>query len=162
MPKKQGNPGSRAHSEHFMIGQEEPDLGVDSKNGKLPLTRDVLKYFFFRKNLPENKFGPVGQSICCPLLRCKKVASCESQPDCQCVVRKIKTDGNWISSGIPIISDHAISNKIKALNADFIIINKHKNNPKSDTRKEQNLLLKLKVCLTSVQRVLRITSRGTG
>ena len=124
MPSKEGKPGSRAHSDHFMVGQEQSDLGVDSKNGKLPLTKDVLRYFFYRKNLPENKFKPVGQSICCPLLTGSRAASCET--DCQCVVWKVKTAGNWIASGIPIISDHAIINKIKSLNNEFFVLNKNK------------------------------------
>ena len=150
MPSKEGKPGSRAHSDHFMVGQEQSDLGVDSKNGKLPLTKDVLRYLFYRKNLPENKFKPVGQSICCPLLTGSRDASCET--DCHCVVWKVKTAGNWIASGIPIISDHAIINKIKSLNNEFLVISKNKNKPKSDLKKRE-------VFLSKVESLFDISSR---
>ena len=58
---------SRTSTDHFLVGPEMSDLGKDARQGKLPLTRDVLKYLFHRKGLPEFKSKPVEQAICCPL-----------------------------------------------------------------------------------------------
>ena len=76
---------------------------------KLPLTKSVLLYLFFRKNLPKYKNKAVMLAICCPIKTGLKVANSENNPDCckegqECVVRKLKTDGNWLASGIPILS----------------------------------------------------------
>ena len=42
------NPGprTRTSSDHFLVGQEQSDLGQEARQGKLPLTKDIMKYFF--------------------------------------------------------------------------------------------------------------------
>ena len=140
-PKKPGGMHTRMKSEHFLVGQEENNLGSESISGKLPKTADVLRYFFYRKNLPQFKFKPVNNVICCPMKSGLKVANCEGNPDCEvnseCVVRKVKVDGNWEASGLPIIDDYAISLKIKKLNEQFKNIDKNKKKPNSDIKKRE-------------------------
>ena len=65
MPPKKPK-ATRFNSGHFLVGQSHPDLGTEVKVGKLPTQRSVLQYLFYRKNLPEHKFGPLGSVICCP------------------------------------------------------------------------------------------------
>ena len=50
------------------------------------------------------------------------------------MVRKLKIEGNWLASGIPIMSDYAIAQKLVALNDDFKAVNKSKHKAKSDKR----------------------------
>ena len=119
---------TRLQSDHYMIGQQCSDLGVDSKIGKLPLTKSVMKYLFFRKNLPNFKYKSVKLAICCPMNRTENRSNCDNNPDCkeneECVVKKVNTDGNWIASGIPIISDYAISQHLIVLNDMYKKLNK--------------------------------------
>ena len=83
MAKSPGLPGTRTSSDHFLIGQEQADLGKEAKQGKLPRTRDVMKYFCFRKNLPEFKFKPVASAMCCPFKSGSNDANCEENPMCK-------------------------------------------------------------------------------
>ena len=72
------NPGPRTRttSDHFLVGQEQSDLGQEARQGKLPLTKDVMKYFLYRKNMPEFKFKPVNLAICCPLKSGTQYSKC--------------------------------------------------------------------------------------
>ena len=63
MPKTPSGPATRVSSDHFLIGPEQSDLGRDAMQGNLPTTGDVMRYFFYRKNLPELKFKPVDPVI---------------------------------------------------------------------------------------------------
>ena len=122
---------TRLQHGHFLVGQEQPDLGTEAKIGKLPTTRSVLQYFFFRKNLAKFKFKPVGPAICCPFKSHTFVPDCEN--GCldisdagqvpECLVRKLKTDGNWLASGIRLISDVSITRKVIKLNDEYKVIN---------------------------------------
>ena len=138
---------TRKHSDHFMVGQECPDLGVDARRGKLPLTKSVMQYLFHRKNLPKFKYKSVKLAICCPMKTGLKTASCDTNPDCkegeECVVRKIKTDGSWHSSGIAILSDFAIAHKISTLNDEFKNLDKNKKCPNKDLKKREDFQKKL-------------------
>ena len=102
---------------------------------------------FNRKNSPKNKFKPIGPVICCPLKAGTHVANCEENPDCenttQCVVRKVKEEGNWIASGIEIISDYSISLRLKKLMDDFKALDKNKRKPNSDIAKREAFTTKL-------------------
>jgi hypothetical protein len=113
-----------------MIGQECPDLGLDAGRGKLPLTKSVLQYLFYRKNLPKFKYKSPMLAISCPMKTGEKISFCENNPDCkeneECVVRKVKSDGHWLASGIPIISDFAIAKKLRILNDKFRLIDKNR------------------------------------
>ena len=56
-PPKKGQGGvhlTRSNTDHFLVGQEQTDLGSEAKAGKLPKTRAVLQYMFNRKNSPKN------------------------------------------------------------------------------------------------------------
>ena len=92
MSQATSGPSLRASSDHFLVGSEQPDLGKDARQGKLPLTRSVLQYFFHRKNLPEFKSKTLDQIICCNLSRSNFIADCENNPNCkdssECVVKK--------------------------------------------------------------------------
>ena len=147
MPKKTGTGSTRAHSNHFLVGPEEPDLGKEARSGKLPCTRAVLQYFFYRKNLPNFKFKPVGNSICCSLKHNTTSAACEDNADCtspyECVVRKVKTDGRWLESGIPIMSDVSIRKKLIKLNEEFKKLNKNSNKPNNDKPLREAFVKKL-------------------
>ena len=133
---------TRLQHGHFLVGQEQPDLGTEAKIGKLPTTRSVLQYFFFRKNLAKFKFKPVGPAICCPFKSHTFVPDCEN--GCLdisdagqvpgCLVRKLKTDGNWLASGIRLISDVSIIRKVIKLNDEYKVINKNKRKPNSENR----------------------------
>ena len=121
---------SRTSTDYFWVGPEMSDLGKDARQGKLPLTRDVLKYLFHRKGLPEFKSKPVEQAICCPFKSGTNVANCDDNTNCkessECVVRKVKNDGNWVIAGIPIIDDLAILKKIKKLREEHRALAKNK------------------------------------
>ena len=107
---------TRFNSDHFLVGQDQPDLGKEVQVGKLPTTRSVLKYIFFRKRLPSFKFQPIGSVLCCPFITGTLTPNCEENPGCkpgmECVVKKLKTEGNWLASGIPIVSDRLILRKL--------------------------------------------------
>ena len=83
---------SRASSDHFLVGPASSDLGKDARQGKLPLTRDVMKYFFHRKNLPEFRSKPADKVICCPFKAGTNIANCENTPNCkdssECIIKK--------------------------------------------------------------------------
>ena len=104
---------SRASSDYFLVGPASSDLGKDARQAKLPLTRDVMKYFFHRKNLPEFRSKPADKVICCPFKAGTTTANCDTNPSCnessECIIKKVKNDGNWIKAGIPIIHDLAIN-----------------------------------------------------
>ena len=123
MSKTPSGPGTRVNSDHFLIGPEQSDLGRDARQGKLPTTRDVMKYFFYRKNLAEFKFKPVDSVICCPFKSGTVVSNCEVNLLCkdssECVVSKLKDEGNWILSGIPIIGDLDILKRVKKLKDEY-------------------------------------------
>ena len=143
------NPGprTRTSSDHFLVGQEQSDLGKEARQGKLPLTKDVMKYFFYRKNMPEFKFKPVNLAICCPLKSGTQYSKCSDASQCngstQCIVKKVKEEGNWICSGIPMMSDISISSKIKKLYEEHRALNKNKNKPNSDLLKREEFSEKL-------------------
>ena len=136
MSQATSGPSLRASSDHFLVGSAQPDLGKDARQGKLPLTRSVLQYFFHRKNLPEFKSKTLDQIICCNLSRSNFIADCENNPNCkdssECVVKKVKNDGNWLKAGIPIISDQAILKKVKKLHDEYKTLAKNKNKPNSN------------------------------
>ena len=48
MLKSPGLPGSRNLTDLFLIGQAQPDLGKYARQGRLPLTKFVMKYLLFR------------------------------------------------------------------------------------------------------------------
>ena len=77
-----------------------------------------------QKKLTDFKFKPVDSVICCPFKSGKVVSNCEVSLKCkdssECVFTKLKDDGNWILSGIPIIGDLAILKKVKKLNDEYI------------------------------------------
>lgn len=147
MSKSPGGKSTRASSGHFLVGQEQPDLGKDARGGKLPLTGDVMRYFFHRKNLPNFKFKPVKTSICCPFKTGSMVANCQDNPLCtessKCVVSMLRIEGNWNSSGIPTIADLAIIKKIEKLNDQFKALDKHKKNPNRDLLKRMEFSEKM-------------------
>ena len=146
MPKKPGGiTNTRLHHDHFLAGPEEASIGKQA--GKLPLTKEVLQYLFYRKNLPICKYKSAVLAISCPMKTGGKVANCENYPACQfpaeCVVRKVKSDGNWLASGIPIVNDYSISRKIKVLHDEYKIIEKNKSNLNSDIKKREAFSSKL-------------------
>jgi hypothetical protein len=147
MPKTPARPETRVNSDHFLIGAAQADLGKDARQGKLPLTCDVMKYFMHRKNLAEFKFRPVDSVICCPFKSGTVIANCEENPNCkessECVVNKVKTDGNWLLSGIPIIADLAIIKKLRKLNDEHRALVKNKKKPNSDLLKREEFSEKL-------------------
>ena len=83
MSKTPGGPVTRVNSDHFLIGPEQSDLGRDARQGKLPTTRHVMKYFFYRKK--PFKSGTVVPN-CEVNLKCKDSS--------ECVVHKLK-DSLW-------------------------------------------------------------------
>ena len=91
--------------------------------GKLPLTADVMKYFMYRRNLPDFKLGSPS-SVFCPLKTGTQDAKCWEPGGCcsdsqsgraKCVVAKVKVDGSWHESGFAIIKDQNITRKILKL-----------------------------------------------
>ena len=131
--------GIRQASNHFLVGPEEPDLGKEVRQGRLPWTREVVKYLFYRKNLKTFKYKPVKNAICCPLKSGDMKANCEENPDCsfpnECVVWKVKTDARWLETGIPIISDVSITKK---LHKEFKALDKHKKQPNAEPQKKES------------------------
>ena len=116
MSKFPGASTTRKKTEIFLIGQSESSL---PSNGKLPLTSDVMKYFFYRRNLPEFKSRPPSSAVCCPLKTKSQDASCFELGGCcsegqgegtKCVVAKVKC--SWLMSGLPVIKDQNITRKI--------------------------------------------------
>ena len=111
---------TRSTTDHFLIGSEEPCIRAGTK---LLTGKSMMQYLMFRKNLPENKTATLASVVCCPMCSGTKVAKCQTEDSegCEgvglCVVASVKHDGNWVKSGIPLVSDFAIRDKI---------INKHK------------------------------------
>ena len=141
-----GQPGTRTSSDHFLIGQEHSDLGKEAKQGKLPRTCDVMKYFFFLKSLPEFKFKPVASAMCCPFKSGSHIANCEENQRCKeyaCVVSRVKNEGNWIRAGIPIMPDLAIVNKLKKLHEEHRALAKNKMKPNSNLLQREQFSEKL-------------------
>ena len=94
-----------------------------------------MKYFCFRKNLPEFKFKPVASAMCCPFKSGSNDANCEENPMCKeyaCVVSRVKTEGNWIRAGIPVLKDLAILCKVKKLQEEHRALFKNKMKPNSN------------------------------
>ena len=58
-------------------------------------------------------------------------------------MKKVKEEGNWICSGIPMMSDISISSKIKKLYEEHRALNKNKNKPNSDLLKREEFSEKL-------------------
>ena len=58
-------------------------------------------------------------------------------------MKKVKEEGNWICSGIPMMSDISISSKIKKLYEEHRALNKNKNKPNSDLLKKEEFSEKL-------------------
>ena len=106
-----------------------------------------MKYFLYRKNLPEFKYKSVYQAICCPLESGTNYSNCNESFQCsgsiQCIVKKVKEEGNWISSGIPIMSDLSISKKLKKLYDEHRALNKNKNKPNCDIVKREEFFEKI-------------------
>ena len=164
MPNTSSGPRSRTSTDHFLVGPEMSDLGKDANQGKLPLTCDVLKYIFYSKSLPEFKSKPLHQIIFCPFKSCINVANCDENPNCkdssECVVRKVKNEGNWVASGIPMIADLAILNKVKKLNEDHKALAKNKNKPNCNLVKRELFSEKLDelfdICVPDVENRLLV------
>ena len=72
MPKEK-RPATRKKTEVFIVGQEASTF---PSVGKLPLTQDVMKYFKYRRNLPEFKFSSASSAACCPLKTGTQDAMC--------------------------------------------------------------------------------------
>ena len=141
MSKNKGKIKTRVSSEHFLVGQEKADLGADARQGKLPLTKNVLQYLFHLKNLPENKFKSVSKLVCCPMKTGTRVASCEE--NCICVVNRVKNEGNWVASGLPMVTDQSIMNKIVGLNEEFKALDKNKTKSGTNIAKREKFISKL-------------------
>ena len=107
-----GSVKTRGATDHFLIGQHQ---GCLDSGGKLPVLRTVLQYLKFLQTVPGNQNKPVKTLICCPLITNLKVADCAGSKGCdssgyECVVSALTK--SWKKSGIPTISDYAISIKI--------------------------------------------------
>ena len=106
---------TRSATDHFLIGSEQAAI----KAGSQILTpRAMLQYVMFRKNSQDLKKWKIQDVICCPMLTGTRYAVCqvEGSSGClggtKCVVAAVKDDGHWIKSGIPLITDLAIKEKI--------------------------------------------------
>ena len=104
---------ARSKTEYFLVGQSSDN--ISSSTGKLPLGRDVLKYLPHLKNILDKKNIPVQEIICCPLMSGTREASCDTTGCCsnsegqKCVVAKMKKEGLWTISGLPILTDQSTS-----------------------------------------------------
>ena len=125
---------TRSKSDFFLIGQSSDDI-TGSGQGKLPLTQDVMKYLLHIKNLPENIRNPVKNVIICPLKKGKKDSICSEGLGCclddsetknKCVIAKLKNEGHWTESGLPIITDYAIYLKVEKLFKEYQSLLKNK------------------------------------
>ena len=109
----------RSDTDHFLVGFEQPSVVHGQGSGsKILTTRAMLQYFLYRKNQPEFRSTSLADIVCCPLQTGTKTAKCQvsGSDGCigsgSCVVSVVKHDGNWSKSGIPIISDFAIKEKV--------------------------------------------------
>ena len=109
---------TRRSTEVFMLGQGEPTF---PSVGKLPLAGDVMRYMMYRKNLPDFKSSSPSSVICCPLKTNSQDAKCMESGGCcdpsqssssKCLVAKVKFDGFWIESGLPVVKDQSILRKV--------------------------------------------------
>ena len=104
------------------------------------------------------------QAICCPLKSGTTGANCDDNPNCkessECVVRKVKNDGNWVKAGIPIIDDLAIFKKIKKLREDHRALAKNKKKPNSNLVQRELFSEKLDqlfdICVPDVEERLQV------
>ena len=69
MPKLPGASTTRKKTEIFLLGQAESSL---PSKGKLPITSDVMRYFFYRRNL-QVKYS----FLFCVLFSQDKVSGCQ-------------------------------------------------------------------------------------
>ena len=109
---------TRKQTEVFLFGQGNPEF---PSAGKLPLAADVMRYLLYRKQLPEFKISSTAAVICCPLKTGTQDARCLDPGGCcdpdqgavsKCVVAKLKYDGHWAESGLPVIKDQNILGKV--------------------------------------------------
>ena len=114
----------------FLLGHSESSI---TSYGKLPLTINILRYFMYRRSLPMFKLSSPSAVICCPLrtgtreAKCLEPGGCYTDEGVKCVVAKMKTEGYWLESGLPITSDQTITNKVLKILDTQRAVTKHKN-----------------------------------
>ena len=113
----------------FLIGH--PEISLDGP-GKLPVARKILQYLKYLQSQPGRKSMPVKSLVSCPLIKKSNTANCSGPNGCsspgsgrgRCVVAAVRE--YWNKSGIPRISDCAISNKALSLYNEWHGLNKNK------------------------------------
>ena len=140
---------SRSSTDHFLLGQEEESVrGRSGSGNKLLLTKDMMRYFMYRKNLPQFRGWTLASIVCCPLSTGTNTAKCQTQDATECVggglcvVAGVKGEGNGLNSGIPLMSDLSIRDKIMKINKvyrDKIMKHKSKNSTVAKAERDKFL-----------------------
>ena len=120
---------TRGLTEVFLIGHPDSSLGLPHK---LPVARKILQYLKYLQSQPGMKSVPVKSLVSCPLMKKSHTAACSGPTGCsspssgrsRCVVAGVREF--WNKSGIPRISDYAISNKVLSLYNEWHGLNKNK------------------------------------
>ena len=118
---------TRSSTDVFLIGNTRDTF----PGNRLPLTIDVMKYLHHRKNLPEWRYKPIKTVISCHMISGQKFAKCFQDGGCcaetsraKCVIAAIKHDGKWLKSGLPMVSDFTIRERLTKLNETWVKLNK--------------------------------------
>ena len=104
-------PKTRSATDHYMVGQEAPELPASV----MPTRRSVLKEVLFKRNLPGNKTLSQLKLVSCGFQnfdsKCFQDGGCSEKPgDQKCSVFKIKW--RYREAGVETMSDRNIAKKI--------------------------------------------------
>ena len=105
--------GTRSSTDHFLIGQENPQL----PNGKLPTGRDVLREI--QGKWSQNKWIKMFDLLSCPIpdkicdSNCSDNCKMKGDPNLRCTIWKIIEQ--YKKAGIPYIDTHRIRKKCNEL-----------------------------------------------
>ena len=128
MPPKKKPKDTRVNTEVFLLGQPSDTPATVTK----PLTNgDMLRYLHWRKGLDANKSADWETLFSCTLKSGTIEASCNltgcfSKGDGNdiCGVSFSKHTGGWLKTGLPLMSDQAVKNKVKGLFKGWQTMNK--------------------------------------
>ena len=121
----------------FGLGFHQSKIISTSHPNQLPTAKEVLLYLMYRKRLPafSNKV-PIRSVVSCPFMTGTFVAKCTEPGGCcaddgksdqtKCLIAALKLDGNWLKSGLKMMSDKSIVDKAMKLNDRHVKINKQK------------------------------------
>ena len=116
----------------FELGFHKSKIISSSHTNQLPTAKEVLLYLYYIKRLPAFYKKPIRTVVSCPFITGTFTAKCTEPGGCcvddqpKCLIAALKLDGNWLKSGLAMMTDKSIVEKAIKLNERHVKLNNQK------------------------------------